>query len=82
MGQKLLEIFLVLVFCTRLNAAKTCQNASLSHRCITASETLCFAQDIAIINDNAQNDIKFKANGNVNITVPKNVLYVLQQDTK
>ena len=82
MDQKLLMIFLVLVFCTGLNAARTCQNASFNRTCITASQTLCFAQDIAMINDNAQNDVKFKANGNVNITDPKNVLYVLRQDTK
>ena len=81
MSQKLMVI-LVLVFCTDLNSGTTCQNASLSRPCITTFETLCFDQDIAIINDNDKNDINFKADGNVNITVPKNGLYVLRQDTK
>lgn len=80
---QILVILFVLALLAGFGEATICRNASLHQKCIGISETLCFAQDVAIINsDTAQVDLKIVMDNNATIvTLTQGGLYVLKQFT-
>ena len=69
-----------LVF-TGFTCAIECQNPKYE-QCLSDTDTLCYAQDIAIINDKVKGDVKVIVNKTKNITISRGGVYVLKQSAR